>query len=293
MHRFLEFFFLGLTNGAIYASLSLSIVILMQTMRLPNFSQGESATFSTLFGSFLIVSGVPALLAVPMTLVFAFCWGLLLHRLFYKPVEHAGASSQLLVLIGLFLGINGLSGILYGGGVHYFPYPFPKADHLFDNDYLSNNQLFVLVVISGLIAGFTYFYRYTKLGLALRALAQNPVSCSLMGINSSRMLMINWGVAAVIAAVAGMLVAPIVSLNYNMMSGILIYAFAGCLLGGIYSPFGAVFGAISISIMNTMVFFYFGWLDRSLEMLLTFSVIVVVLIFKPGGLFSRKTISRM
>lgn len=293
MDKFLQYFVVGLSNGAIYASLALAIVILIQTMRQPNISQGEIATFSTFVAWYMISRGIPYWVAVGLTLVFAFFWGAFLQRVFYKPVEQAGPNTQLIVLIGLFLGINGLSGWLFGYHTRAFPRPFASNFEIMENAYISINQLFSLFVIGVLIITLTLFYRFTKVGLGLRALSQNPTSCSLMGINTSLMLMVNWGVASIMGCVAGILAAPTVFLDKNMMATALIYAFAGCLIGGIYSPVGAVVGCFIVSVFNVMIFDYFKLFDSGLALIGTFVLILVVMLVKPGGLFAKKIVSRM
>jgi branched-chain amino acid transport system permease protein len=291
--RFLQYFFLGLSNGAIYASLALAIVILIQTMRHPNFAQGEMATFTTFVAWYLMEKGIPYWGAITLTLIFAFFWGVFLNRIFYRPVEQAPPIIRLSVIIGLFLGINGLSGWLFGYDTHAFPYPFQNKILFPGHAYITTNQMFVLFVIAFLIAALTAFYRYTKVGLALRALAQNPVASSLMGINVSLMIMLNWGVSAVMGAVAGILVAPTVFLDSNMMTGVLIYAFAGCIIGGLYSPLGAVLGAFLIAMINAILFDYLGFFERNIQLAVTFLIIVLILLFKPEGLLNKKIVTRM
>jgi branched-chain amino acid transport system permease protein len=293
MDRFLQYFFLGLSNGAIYASLALALVILIQTMRSPNLAQGEMATFTTFVAWYLMEKGIPYWGAVCMTLLFAFAFGAFLNRVFYRPVEHGSPTSQLIVLIGLFLAINGLSGWMFGYDTQAFPQPFKNGAAFENFKYITTNQLFVLVVILSLIGLLTAFYRYTKLGLALRALSQNPDASKLVGINVSLLLMLNWSVSAVMGAIAGILVAPAVFLDSNMMAGVLIYAFAGCILGGLFSPLGAVLGSFLIAMINAMLFDYLGLFDRNIQLAVTFLIIVVILLVRPQGLLTKKVVHRM
>jgi branched-chain amino acid transport system permease protein len=246
MDRFLQYFFLGLSNGAIYASLALALVILIQTMRSPNLAQGEMATFTTFVAWYLMEKGIPYWGAVCMTLLFAFAFGAFLNRVFYRPVEHGSPTSQLIVLIGLFLAINGLSGWMFGYDTQAFPQPF-----------------------------------------------KNPDASKLVGINVSLLLMLNWSVSAVMGSIAGILVAPAVFLDSNMMAGVLIYAFAGCILGGLFSPLGAVLGSFLIAMINAMLFDYLGLFDRNIQLAVTFLIIVVILLVRPQGLLTKKVVHRM
>lgn len=293
MDSFLQYFFHGLSNGAIYASLSLAIVIIVQTIRQPNFAQGEMATFSTFVALYLIQMGVPYWGAVGLTVVFSFFWGAFIHRVFYHPVENSYPTSQLIVIIGLFLAINGLAGWIFGYDIKAFPYPFSSEIALIANKYMTTNEMFVLFVLACLIAFLTVFYRYTKVGLALRALAQNPTSSALMGVNVNIMLMLNWGVAAVMGGISGMMVAPIVFLDKNLMAGIFIYSVAGCIVGGMYSPVGAVLGAFFIAMVNAILIDYLGYVPSEIKLAVTFIIIVLVLLYKPEGLLAKKTVKRM
>lgn len=293
MDRFLQYFFLGLSNGAIYASLALALVILIQTMRSPNLAQGEMATFTTFIAWYLMEKGIPYWGAVSLTLIFAFAFGAFLHRVFYRRVEQGAPLSQLIVLIGLFLAINGLSGWLFGYDTQAFPQPF-KSGAAFENfKYITTNQLFSLIVILSFIAILTAFYRYTKIGLALRALSQNPDASKLIGINVSLLLMLNWGVSAIMGAIAGIMVAPAIFLDSSMMTGVLIYAFAGCILGGLFSPLGAVLGSFLIAMINAMLFDYLGFFDRNIQLAITFLIIVIILLVRPQGLLTKKIAHRM
>jgi branched-chain amino acid transport system permease protein len=137
------------------------------------------------------------------------------------------------------------------------------------------------------------FFRFTRVGLAMRAAAQNPESARLVGVRVGWMLALGWGMAAAIGAVAGMLIAPIVFLDPNMMLGTLIYGFAGAILGGLTSPAGAVVGGFLIGILENLVGTYVPFIGSELKLTVALAVIIVVLLVKPGGLFGSITVKRV
>lgn len=293
MQEFLEFFFLGISNGSIYASLALAIVILMKTIKQPNIAQGEMATFSTIIASFLIGFGLPYWVAFFSTLAISFALGCMIEFVFFRPVERHPPTSQLMVLVGLFLIINGVSGFLLGYDPTAFPAPFDTQQSPFDNKHLNYNEIFSLALIIIMMIGLTLFYKHTKVGLALRALAESHTHSELMGINVSYMLLLNWGLSATIGATSGMLVAPVLFLEPNMMLSVLIFALAGAVLGGLSNPFGAVVGGILVGLINAIIINYLDIVNQELETFSTLLIVVFILLIKPEGLFGQKTVRRV
>ncbi len=219
MEGFLHQVFAGLATGGIYASLALALVMIYQATHLVNFAQGEMAMFCTYIAWLLIDSGVPYWGAFALTLVFAFALGAVIERVIIRPVENASVLAIVVVFIGLLVIFNSLAGWLFTYTIKAFPSPFPSGP-VFGQTLVSAHEigaigvtLIVLVLLYGL-------FRFTPLGLAMRAAAQNPASSRLVGIRVGWMLALGWGLASAIGAVAGMMVAPIVYLDPNMMSGI-------------------------------------------------------------------------
>jgi branched-chain amino acid transport system permease protein len=137
------------------------------------------------------------------------------------------------------------------------------------------------------------FFRYTTLGLAMRAAAQNPVSSRLCGIRVSWMLGLGWGLAAAFGAIAGMMVAPIVFLDPNMMGGIQLYAFAAATVGGFTSPLGAVVGGLLVGVTENLVGTYVSFIGTELKLTVALAMIIIVLLVRPTGLFGRTTVRRV
>src|SRR6185437_11116656 len=171
-----------------------------------------------------------------------------------------------------------------------FPSPFP-SNAWYGSSYMSPHEvgmIFVTMVVLGLVFA---FFRFTPLGLAMRAAAQNPVSSRLVGVRVGWMLAFGWGLAGLIGAVAGMMTAPIVYLDPNMMSGILLYGFAAALLGGIDNPLGAVFGGFVVGILENVAGAYI--VGTELKLTVALIIIVGVLVAKPSGLFGRTLVTRV
>lgn len=279
----------GLATGGIYASVALALVMIYQATHLVNFAQGEIAMFATYLAWTLIQAGMPYWGAFFLTVVVAFIGGVVLERVVIQPVESAPILSVVIVFIGLLVIFNSVAGWIYSYTIKPFPSPFP-SEPLFGNPYVSSHELGSTAVTLAVLLMVFVFFRYTPLGLAMRAAAQNPVSSRLVGVRVGWMLALGWGLASAIGAVAGMMVAPVVFLEPNMMGGILLYAFAGALLGGIDSPGGAVLGGFIVGVLENVVGVYLG---TELKLTVALVIIVGVLVVKPSGLFGKVHVARV
>jgi branched-chain amino acid transport system permease protein len=279
----------GLATGGIYASVALALVMIYQATHLVNFAQGEIAMFATYLAWTMIQAGVPYWAAFFLTVAIAFIGGVVLERVVVQPVENSPVLSLVIVFIGLLVIFNSLAGWIYTYTIKPFPSPFP-AEPLFGNSYVSSHELGstgVTLVVLLLVFG---FFRFTPLGLAMRAAAQNPVSSRLVGVRVGWMLALGWGLASAIGTVAGIMVAPVVFLEPNMMGGILLYAFAGALLGGIDSPGGAVLGGFIVGVLENVVGMYLG---SEIKLTVALVLIVGVLVVRPSGLFGKVHVARV
>jgi branched-chain amino acid transport system permease protein len=289
MDQFLHQVLSGLATGGIYASVALALVMIYQATHLVNFAQGQMAMFTTYLAWALLQAGVPYWGAFALTVVGAFVLGVALERIVIRPVENAPILAVVIVFIALLVIFNSVAGWIFSYTIKPFPSPFP-AEPLFGNSYVSSHELgstaITLIVLLLLFA----FFRFTPLGLAMRAAAQNPVSSRLVGIRVGWMLALGWGLAAAIGAIAGMMVAPTVFLEPNMMGGILLYAFAGALLGGIDSPGGAVLGGFIVGVLENVVGAYVG---TELKLTLALVVIIGVLVVRPSGMFGKVNVVRV
>ncbi len=290
MEAFLHQIFSGLANGCIYGSVALALVMIYQATHHINFAQGEMATFSTFIAWALIQSGWSYWAAFLATVAISFTAGLVLQRVILRPVEKAPVLTNVIVFIGLLLIFNALSGWIFEHTLKSFPSPFPK-DSMFATKYFTAHDVGSVGVMLAVLLTLFAFFRFTPLGLAMRAAAQNPDSARLVGIRVSWMLALGWGLAAAIGAVAGMMVAPVVFLDPNMMSGILLYGFAAALLGGIDNPLGAVIGGFVVGVLENLLGAYV--IGTELKLTVALVLIVATLTLKPNGLFGKTVVTRV
>jgi branched-chain amino acid transport system permease protein len=279
----------GLATGGIYASVALALVMIYQATHLVNFAQGELAMFATYIAWSLVQAGVPYWAAFFLTVAIAFALGVVIERVLVQPVENAPILSVVIVFIALLVILNSLAGWIFTYTIKPFPSPFPSAP-LFGNTYVTSHELGSIGITLVVLALVFVFFRFTPLGLAMRAAAQNPVSSRLVGIRVGWMLALGWGLAAAIGAVAGIMVAPTVFLEPNMMSGILLYAFAAALLGGIDSPGGAVLGGFIVGVLENVIGSLIG---TELKLTVALVLIVGVLVVRPSGLFGKVLVTRV
>jgi branched-chain amino acid transport system permease protein len=290
----------GLANGAIYAALALALAMIFVSTGHINFAQGELAMFSAFLCWQMLDWSLPFWIALPAVVATSFALGMAIERVVLRPLAGAPVLSIVVVLIGLLAIFHALAGGIWGHTVKTFPSPFPMVAFP-GSAYFGSHQIGMILVTVGLFLALFAFLHLTPLGLAMRAAAQNPGSARLAGIRVDGMLALGWGLAAALGAVAGTLVAPVVYLDPSMMSGILLYGFAGALLGGIASPGGAVAGGFMVGVMENLVVYlgerFESWTGLYLvgngeKLTVALVIVIVVLIAKPGGLFGRPTATR-
>jgi branched-chain amino acid transport system permease protein len=283
----------GLATGGIYGSLALALVMIYQATDVVNYAQGEMAMFSTYLAWTLINAGVPYWGAFVATVVIAFVGGVAIQRLIIRPVERAPVLTIVIVCIGLLVILRSLAGWIYSYIQKPFPSPFPSRPIKIGAVVFGAHDLGAIGVTLVVLAFLYVFFRFTTLGLAMRAAAQNPASSRLCGIRVGWMLALGWGFAATVGAVGGMMVAPVVFLDPNMMAGILIYAFASATLGGFTSPGGAVVGGLIVGVVENLVGTYVAFIGTELKLTVALAMIIVVLLVKPSGLFGRPVVQRV
>ena len=280
----------GIATGSIYASISLALVMIFLATHQINFAQGEMAMFSTYIALTLVQGGVPYWGAFVITLVLSFVAGMVMQRTVLEPLARAPVLASVGAFLGLLLIFNNIAGWIFTYTLQPFPTPFGSGAPILGG-MLSRHELGSTAVTLVVLTAVWAFFRFTKLGLALRGAANNPASSRLVGVPVARMLALGWGLAAAIGAIAGMMVAPIVFLDPNMMGGVLLYAFAGALLGGITSPLGAVVGGVLMGVIENIAGAYI--VGTELKLTTALVIIVVVLVFKPTGLFGKALASRV
>jgi branched-chain amino acid transport system permease protein len=293
MDTFLQQVVSGLATGGIYASLALALVMIYQATDVVNYAQGEMAMFSTYLCWSMLNAGLSYWLAFVATLAIAFAGGILIQRLIIRPVERAPVLTIVIVCIGLLVIFNSVAGWLYSYVIKPFPSPFPQTPIRIGRVVFGAHDLGAISVTLVLLTLLYLFFRYTSLGLAMRAAAQNPTSSRLVGIRVGWMLALGWGLAALVGAVAGMMVAPVIFLEPNMMGGILIYAFASATLGGFGSPVGAVVGGFLVGVIENLAGTYVPFIGTELKLTVALGLIIGVLLVRPSGLFGRPHVHRV
>ncbi|HWJ64933.1 MAG TPA: branched-chain amino acid ABC transporter permease [Acidimicrobiales bacterium] len=288
----------GIGTGAVYSSVALALVIIYRTTGLLNFAQGEMALFSTFVTWWLTDQGLgiwPALLG---SMVFSFFAGALIERVIIRPVEAAkNPLNVVIVTLGLFLALNALCQLIFikpGQEALQMPLMFPKGDISVLGLDIPKAILGRAIVLAIECAVLYVLLQKTKIGLALRAVASNPESSRLVGINPGNMLMLGWGIAAVLGAIAGTMAASrgTGGFDTSLMQQVLVYAFAAAALGGFDSPVGAVISGLIVGIARALTIQYVDFL-QGIELVVPLGLIFIVLLFKPNGLFGRNIVERV
>ncbi|MEO5575745.1 MAG: branched-chain amino acid ABC transporter permease, partial [Gaiellaceae bacterium] len=231
--------------------------------------------------------------AFAATLVLAFLLGFGIQRVIIRPIERASILTTVIVTIGLVLIFNGLAGLIWSAEVRAFPSPFPNNTWVVRGVAISQQDVGTFAVVLVMVAVLWAFFQFTKTGLALRASALHPEASRLVGVRVGWMLAIGWGLAAMLGAVAGMLTAPTVFLDPNMMQAVLIYAFAAAVLGGIDSPFGAVVGGLMLGVGLNLIGTYVDFVGAGLRLPVALLIILIVLLVRPAGLFGTAVTRRV
>jgi branched-chain amino acid transport system permease protein len=282
----------GIATGAIYACMALAIVMIYQAIDHLNFAQGEMAMFSTFIAWQLMQWGLGFWPAFLLTLAISFAGGIIIERALFKPLTNAPILAQVAGFIALFAILNSVAGLTWDFTIKQFPSPFGSSGFL-GSQLISTHQAGMIGVTLLLLILLFVFFRFTRIGLAMRAAASLPESARLVGINTSWMIALGWGMASAIGAIAGMLIAPVVFLEPNMMGGILLYGFAAAVLGGLTSPLGAVIGGFLVGVFENLVGTYIPGVGNELKLPIALALIITVLVIKPSGLLGRAIVQRV
>jgi branched-chain amino acid transport system permease protein len=283
----------GLSQGAIFGSLALALVLIYRATEVINFAQGEMAMATTYIAYQLTLWHVTYWLAFFLTLVIGFALGVVVYGVLIRPVQHRSVIALVIVTVGLFILIDGLVTWKWGADLKFMPAPFGNQVYHAGGVAFSRQDLGVLLVSILSVILLWLLFQFTKLGLAMRAAALRPAAASLVGVRVDWMLAVGWGLAAVLGAVAGLMTEPYVFLQPSMMQAILLYSFAAAVLGGLESPAGAVVGGLALGVFLNLVGQYVGFATSELRLPIAFAVLLVILLFKPTGLFGRKQVRRV
>jgi branched-chain amino acid transport system permease protein len=293
VQEFAEQVIAGIAAGGIYASLALALVLIYRAMGLINFAQGEFAMF-TAFICWALLQGadMPFGVAVAIAVALGALGAFAIERLIVRPFERGSPLVIVIVTLALFQITNSVAGFIWGYSPRSFPSPFP-AKPVDVGGILISIQDAAIIGVSLLTLGLLYLlFNRTKLGLAMRAAALYPDVSALLGVRTGLMLGLGWGLATAVGAISGILVAPRILLEPNMMQSVIIYAFAAAVLGGIDSPVGAVLGGLILGILLALIGAYAPPL-ADLRLALSLLLIVVLLVVRPSGLFGQHQARRV
>ena len=284
----------GLSSGGTYATLAVALVLIYRATGVVNFAQGELAMFSTFIAWTLTQHGFSYWPAFLVTVLASFAAGIVLERAVIKPVERAPILTVAIVTIGLFFVVNGAAFWIWSPEVKSMPSPFSTRPIHIAGVAFSIADLGIIGVSLLAVLLLWLFFRFTKLGLAMRVAALNPDSSRLAGVRVSWTVALGWGFATGLGAVAGLMAAPpLGSFDQNFMQPVLLYAFAGAVLGGLDSALGAVVGSLALGVFLNLLGTYVSWIGTDLRQPAALAVILAVLLIRPRGLFGRAVVRRV
>lgn len=292
MERFVDLTLNGFTFGVIYAAVALGLVLIWRATRIVNFAQGALATLTTYIAVSLLDRSVNYWLAFAGALFAGLVIGALTERVFIRPLYGKPDLNPIVVSIGLLILVESIAGAIWGSGDRGFEPAFSQIGISVGKTHLefSHFDVFVLASVLILMVGILVLFRWTNLGLRMRASAFAPEVARLLGVRVSRILTTGWALATFAGALAGLLVAPKVLLSPNMMDPILVYGFAAAVLGGLDSPLGALVGGI---VTGLGISYVGGYMGSSMETVGAAVLLIVVLSIRPEGIFSRPSARRV
>lgn len=283
----------SLVVGSIYALMALAMSITYKASEVPNFSQGEMAMIST-YVTFVMLSsfGLSFYLALLITVVFAFLLGLLLEFLFLRRAKMPTPLNLIVITIGFQLMLYGFAGWKWGSEQKQINLPFSESKVVFKNDIFALTELNLATLVIAMVVLLVIFLliQRTKLGLAMKACQQNINASKMNGISANRIMAITFGISSVVGAIAGVLVAPILTLDPSMMWDPLLKGFAAAVLGGMKSLHGVVIGGLLLGVVENLFGFY---ISIEFKSVVAFAIIVLILYFKPAGLFDKHYVRKV
>ncbi len=276
----------GVTQGMIFAALALAIVLIFRATKIINFAQGAMAMITTFIASSLLDKGLGYWWTFAVALAIGFVLGALVERVLIRPLEGKPDLNPVIVTIGLLIVLEGVAGAVYGNSSRGFPAAFSQSGLVIGHTQVafSHFDVFVLVSVLSLMGANLVLFKSTTLGLRMRASAFAREVSRLLGVRVGRFLTLGWALAGVAGSLAGLLTAPTSSFGPYFMDLNLIYAFTAAVIGGLESPVGALVGGL---ITGLSISFVGGYLGSGLEPLGALVLLMVTLMARPRGIFSR------
>lgn len=291
MVDFLQMVLSGIAVGSSYALMGLGMVLIYKASEVPNFVQGEMALLPV-FTAFTMLSiyNVPYYIAFPATLIFAFLLGCFLEFGILRRAKDPNVLGLIIITIGLEMMLLGFVSWKFGADQRAMPFPISTYDSIIIGDiFISSLDMLTLVVALVIMLVLFLFFRFSKMGVAMKATQMNENAAALMGIKTKQIRMVTWGISSMVGCVAGLLVAPVLVEPY-MMWDPMLKGFAGAVVGGMTSLPGAVFGAYIVGIVEHL---FGGYVSIEFKSVVAFVIIVIVLCIKPSGLFARHYVKKV
>jgi branched-chain amino acid transport system permease protein len=296
MSLFIERMINGLADGSIYALLALALVVVFRSTGQLNFAQGEIGTMGAFFVSTLTLTGLPVWLSIGLAMVLGFVVSAGVERVVVRPIEHRNPGAVIVALIGVFLAVNQAVAMIWGVDARNLPSVFPDDADDFVTIFGAPVRIARLGVIGVLVVVLFLLwllFAKTKIGLGMRAVANNQESSNLVGIRVGSVLVLGWGLAGAIGVLAAAMLAPSAGLSGSLMLSPFLIASVAAVLGGLDSPVGAVVGGLLIGIVEAVIVGYVDFLGADMLMPVMLVILLGVLLLRPSGLFGSERVERV
>lgn len=290
MSELLQFFFSGITVGAIYALVALGFIIIYNSSGVVNFAQGEFVMLGGMSTVFLFNAGVPLAIAAVVAILLTCLVGIALNKLAIEPAKGASVVTLIIITIGASIFIRGMAQLVFDKQFHRFPSFSGDDPFLIGGATILPQSVWMIAGAIAVFIGLFLFFTRSLTGKAVLATSNNKLAARLVGISTNMMMTLSFGLSAAIGALAGVLVTPITLTSYDVGIALALKGFAAAILGGMGSPFGALVGGILVGLIESMTA---GYISSEYKDAASFIVILAVLFVMPNGIFGRSTIDRV
>ena len=272
----------GLATGSLYALTAIAVVVVFRNTRTINVAQGDFSMLAAFFAIFFLKSGLGYFATIAMTVASTILLGIVVERLVMRPIADSDWLTLFTATLGVYYIMHGVAGWIWGRDTKAFPVTFdPTPVHLFGT-IVSEGHLINMAWATGIGILLYVFFKFTKQGIAMRAVTDDPETAKLMGIPVRFIVLLTWGMAGFLGAFAGILLAPILFVSPQMMDEVLIKGYVAAVFGGLYSIPGAIIGALMIGVAENLAG---GYLGSHFKTATAFVMIVALLALRPQGLF--------